>query len=537
MNKYSIILMVSGALLAGACGKGDEGRTDKPSAAGLPIQVEPVITRATETDFENGDAIGLTVSRESGVYATNEKLVFDGTSFSGSLVWYAEGSDAASLSAYSPWQEGGVPTSFTVQADQSAGTSSSDFLAASKTGVLPSSSAVAMVFTHRLTRLVLKVQNNSGKTITGITVGGARLAATLSEDFTATVDPSAVVTPVKARNAAEKTWYAILPPQTVALNVKVESELSLPVQYLAEAQLQAGKQYSVGIVVNPDGLKVTLSGAIDNWEDGGELEPGGNPPSADFVEHLDQNYFTYYGTDYKVAKMKDGKWWMAQNLAYLPEGMTASTDLTAVTAGIFAPIRINADQSAAEFANNAATIAANGYLYQAEVALGLKMGDLVSEAQAKGLEGAQGLCPTGWHVPTLADIQNLVGKVAGLSTVTTAPYYSGSECYIAALNEDGFQMDAFGAISIIDVTKTSGTFMGYMSAYKEHLSSGMFCGSSFASISYQSGTDPSSGIKNVQFYGLMPMTNKGSATDYTCNGTKVSYRIAAPLRCVRNKAE
>ena len=261
MNRFAIILMLSGALLAGACGKGDEGRTDKPSAAGLPIQVEPVITRATETDFENGDAIGLTVSRESGVYATNEKLVFDGTSFSGSLVWYAEGADAASLSAYSPWQEGGVPTSFTVQADQSAGTSSSDFLAASKTGVLPSSSAVAMVFTHRLTRLVLKVQNNSGKTISGITVGGARLAATLSEDFTATVDPSAAVTPVKARNAAEKTWYAILPPQTAALSVKVESELSLPVQYLAEAQLQAGKQYSVGIVVNPDGLKVTLS----NW--------------------------------------------------------------------------------------------------------------------------------------------------------------------------------------------------------------------------------------------------------------------------------
>ena len=264
--------MLSGALLCGACGKGDADRTDRPSAAGLPIRVEPVITRATETDFENGDAIGLTVSRESGVYATNEKLVFDGTSFGGSLVWYAEGADVASLSAYSPWQESGVPTSFTVQADQTAGTSSSDFLAASKTGVIPSANAVAMVFQHRLTRLVIKVQNNTGKTITGITVGGARLAAKLSEDFTATVDPSAAVTPVKARNAAEKTWHAILPPQTVSLSVKVESELSFPEQYLAEAQLQGGKQYSVGIVVNPDGLKVTLSGAIDNWEDGGELE-------------------------------------------------------------------------------------------------------------------------------------------------------------------------------------------------------------------------------------------------------------------------
>ena len=525
--------MFSGALLALACQKGDMNRTDKPSAAGLPIQVEPVITRATETDFENGDAIGLTVSRESGTYATNEKLVFDGTRFSGSLVWYAEGTDAASLSAYSPWQESGVPTSFTVQADQSAGTSSSDFLAASKTGVIPSANAVAMVFQHRLTRLVIKVQNNTGKTITGITVGGARLAAKLSEDFTATVDPSAAVTPVKARNAAEKTWHAILPPQTVSLSVKVESELSLPVQYLAEAQLQGGKQYSVGIVVNPDGLQVTLSGAIDNWEDGGELEPGGNPPASDFEEHLDQNKFIYHGTTYKVVKMKDGKWWMAQNLAYLPEGKTASADLSAVTAGIFAPIRVKADKTGAEFANDATTIATNGYLYQAEAAFGLEVGALTSIAAAEALEGAQGLCPTGWHIPTLADIQGLVGKVAGETTVTTAPYYKGSECYIAGLNEDGFQMDAFGAISIIDNTKTVGTFMGFMSSYPDRLCSGMFCGSTC------SGGTPNDtgGVKNLQFYGFMPMTNKASSSQYTCNGTKVSYRIAAPLRCVRNKAE
>ena len=525
--------MFSGALLALACQKGDMNRTDKPSAAGLPIQVEPVITRATETDFENGDAIGLTVSRESGTYATNEKLVFDGTRFSGSLVWYAEGTDAASLSAYSPWQESGVPTSFTVQADQSAGTSSSDFLAASKTGVIPSANAVAMVFKHRLTRLVIKVQNNTGKAIDGITVGGARLAANLSEDFTATVDPSAAVTPVKARNAAEKTWHAILPPQTVSLSVKVESELSLPVQYLAEAQLQGGKQYSVGIVVNPDGLQVTLSGAIDNWEDGGELEPGGNPPASDFEEHLDQNKFIYHGTTYKVVKMKDGKWWMAQNLAYLPEGKTASADLSAVTAGIFAPIRVKADKTGAEFANDATTIATNGYLYQAEAAFGLEVGALTSIAAAEALEGAQGLCPTGWHIPTLADIQGLVGKVAGETTVTTAPYYKGSECYIAGLNEDGFQMDAFGAISIIDNTKTVGTFMGFMSSYPDRLCSGMFCGSTC------SGGTPNDtgGVKNLQFYGFMPMTNKASSSQYTCNGTKVSYRIAAPLRCVRNKAE
>ena len=256
--------------------------------------------------------------------------------------------------------------------------------------------------------------------------------------------------------------------------------------------------------------------------------------SSNFTEKLEEGYFTYYGVDYNVVKMKDGKWWMAQNLAYLPEGYTPATDLTAVTAGVFAPLQVNADQTAAEFTTDPAVVATNGYLYQAEVALGLKVGDLKSVAEAEALEGAQGICPQGWHVPTLADIMGLVGKCSGETTQADAPYYSGADGLIKLLNEDGFNMDAFGAISIQDNTKTNGTFMGFMASYKDHLSSGMFCGSTYAGVTYNTSGDETSGVKNLQVYGLMPMTNKSSADQYTCNGTKVSYRIAGPVRCVRN---
>jgi hypothetical protein len=94
-------------------------------------------------------------------------------------------------------------------------------------------------------------------------------------------------------------------------------------------------------------------------------------------------------------------------------------------------------------------------------------------------------------------------------------------------------MEAYGAITIQDNTKTTGTFMGRMANY-DHLASGMFCGSSYGGVTYNTSGDETSGIKNLQFYGLMPMTNKASEDQFTCNGTKVSYRIAAPLRCVRN---
>lgn len=263
-----------------------------------------------------------------------------------------------------------------------------------------------------------------------------------------------------------------------------------------------------------------------------------DPEPAILEEHLTEGYIVYHMDQYSVAKMKDGKWWMTQNMRYIPEGFTPSEDLTAVTAGIFYPLMINADNTAAQFINDPAAIRANGYLYQAEVVLGLKVGDLTSVEAAEALNGAQGICPEGWHVPTSDDIINLVGKaVSPLATNDKAPYYDGKNGSISLLNADRFNMDAFGAVSIIDNTKDAGTFMGWAKNYPEKLSSGMFCGSTYAGVTYNTKDDASSGIKNLQFYGFMPMTNKATEAEYTCNGSKVSYRIAAPLRCVRNSAE
>ena len=78
------------------------------------------------------------------------------------------------------------------------------------------------------------------------------------------------------------------------------------------------------------------------------------------------------------------------------------------------------------------------------------------------------------------------------------------------------------------------TSLRLVSSYKDHLSSGMFCGSTYAGVTYNTSGEEASGVKNLQFYGFMPMTNKATEAEYTCNGTKVSYRIAAPVRCVRN---
>ena len=528
--KHAVYFAGLALLALTACNKTPKTEPQPVDFSQYAVRVEPVITRATETNFENGDQIGLSIVRATGDFATNAQLTYDGTAFSGDLNWYDEGSEASTLKAYYPYNgTEGLPTRFSVQADQSKGTAASDFISSVKENVLPSANAVSMVFKHQLSRLVVTIKNNTGAAIEAVQFKEIIPVALIGSDLTAKVDENAKWQTITAFGKDE-TYYAIVPGQTVAPVVVVTAggkELS---QQLAEATLEPGKQYSVSVIVNKEEIKVVLAGEIENWTDGGEITGG----DTDFEEKLEEGYFTYFGTKYNVVKMKDGKWWMAQNLAYLPEGYTPATELTAVTAGVFAPIQIKADQTGAEFTTDPAVIAANGYLYQAEVALGLKVGDLTTEAAAKALEGAQGICPKGWHVPTLTDIVDLVGKSVGATTVETAPYYDGANGSIVKLNEDGFNMDAFGAISIQDNTKTAGSFMGWASGFPDKLSSGMFCGSTYAGVTYNTAGDAESGVKNLQFYGFMPMTNKSSEAQYTCNGTKVSYRIAGPVRCVRN---
>lgn len=532
--KRTFFLAGLALLVVAACNKTPENEQPVDFSK-YSLRVEPVITRVTETDFESGDAIGLCVERSGNVYAANEQLTYDGSAFSGKLNWYEKGDEECTLKAYYPYKEGEtLPTRFSVQADQSKGTALSDFVSAVKEHVLPSANAVPMVFKHQMSRLILTVKNNSGSDIDNIRLEEILIVTNVGEDLTVKVDENAKWQPITPYLKDDK-YYAIVPGQTVAPIVAVtigEKKLS---QQLAEVTLEPGKQYSVSIVVNKDELKVVLAGDIENWTDGGELIGG-----PEFHEYLEDGYFTYDNTRYSVAKMKDGKWWMTQNMRYVPEGIEVSDDLTKVTAGVFYPLVLKEDLSAAEFSRDITVINARGYLYQAEVALGLKVGDLTTLAAAQALEGTQGLCPKGWHVPTTADILALVGKGAQLTTNPDAPYYNGADGSIALLNADGFNMEAYGAITIQDNTKTTGTFMGRMANY-DHLTSGMFCGSSVGvntngtpSVTYNTAGDETSGIKNIQFNGLMPMTNKASADQYTCNGTKVSYRIAAPLRCVRN---
>lgn len=151
MKRFWIMALAISALVA--CQKNVE-----PGLTPGKLQVEPIITKATEVNFEAGDKIGLTVVAENATenYAENACLTFAADVFSGDLDWYADIYTKSSLYAYYPYSEAGTPQTYCTFYDQSEGIGPADFMVASKTGVLPTTGSVAMVFKHMMTKLVIK---------------------------------------------------------------------------------------------------------------------------------------------------------------------------------------------------------------------------------------------------------------------------------------------------------------------------------------------------------------------------------------------
>ena len=123
--------------------------------------------------------------------------------------------------------------------------------------------------------------------------------------------------------------------------------------------------------------------------------------------------FVYEGEIYRNVKMKDGRCWMAENLRYVPAGMTVSDD-PADDTGIWY----------AKMENNADSVKAYGYLYNWPTVLGGE----------NATEKARGICPPGYHIPSQEEWNALL-----------EPYKrEDDKVYLEDLEADGFQCTVGG---------------------------------------------------------------------------------------------
>lgn len=518
------ITLLCAVLALAACQK----PTETDIAPGS-VRIEPVITKATEVNFEDGDKIGVSIIKvnDTEAYASNACLTFGGNLFSGNLMWYADAYSESDIYAYYPYDESGVPAEYFSPADQSDGIGKADFMAASKKGVLPTSNAVTMVFKHMMTKLVINIDNESGADINDVKITGGAAACDLDLPNLAILPYSGTLpdaeTQITAYEAeAGKVWKAIIIPETVKLQVAVSLSNGKKItQPLAEMTLKSGGQYSINARITQDNMIVSASGEIENWTDEGEIGIEGEGSTEDtpveFTEY--SGYFVYDGVEYKTVTLADGNTWMAENLRFIPRGRTVSDD-PAEDAGIWYPAA-NAEKTA-----DPALVETLGLLYDAATAFGT---EAITADNAASFEGCQGICPPGWHIPDVSEMTGLVGHCSNSEMINTegAYYDEGIKgASLAALKEAGWEW-TFASCRNKTSTSGNGTYLSttYNGIYGIM---SYVIGSTFNKAT----TNEDGSLKNVQFYYMMPT--------YNANNEKVSvaygnFLAGASIRCVKDK--
>ena len=345
-------------------------------------------------------------------------MTYDGTAFTASgLSWYNDLNEKSVLTAYYPYAEGGRPDEFTVSSDQTQGNGPSDLLAAVKTDVTPVSAPVGMIFYHVMSQLTIVVSNSSSAVVTGVSVGG--LVPTAEIDYSmpkAAAKSGVAAAEVKACEVKPgATYRVILAPQQAALTVTVTTDDGRShTKTLSSAQLESGRRYDMSVLVTNEEIQISLSGDIGDWEDGGSLDGSGGGDDGD-----DSQTLSYGGVTYRTTTVGETVW-MAENLRYVP-------DEALLTKGIWYP----------DGNEDAEYVREHGMLYSFTVALG--------GAQVVSGAPVRGICPEGWHVPYIDELQTLAAgpdcgfTLAGMWNSVSKNYVSSAKSgyLMSATTDDG----------------------------------------------------------------------------------------------------
>lgn len=294
MNKY--IYLAAAALMLAACNNEEE--TTVPDG-GVALEVNAAIsgttTRASGTQWAEGDRIGISTTSDTKTQYTNVAYRFDGASFTaeGSGIYFQD-SEEVTFKAYYPYADNatyeGVSTS--AENQTAAEQPNIDFLFAS--GATASRENPTANFTgdtafkHRMSQVTLTFINGNDieltNTLTAYTLGGLVMEGTFDTGTgvatattgAAAADLTIALSGVTTTDGKYTAAPLILFPQTagtVSLSVVVDGETYYATLTIPDGALQAGNNYTFPVTVSKTGLAVG-SATIDDWTEvtGGDIE-------------------------------------------------------------------------------------------------------------------------------------------------------------------------------------------------------------------------------------------------------------------------
>lgn len=276
-----------------ACSKVEHPVVDENADGKLVrfVSVHPSQTKVTDTNFEVKDEIGvyITASDSSlqlgGNEMNNERFIYDGQAWNPTRkVYWNEGRH--NVYAYYPYSDAVNDVedfTFTVALDQDAAASAdalggyeaSDFLWASAMDVEGSSDPVALKFSHRMSKVLVKLTKSEDydgdlplemEVYIHNTVPVASVSLSTGD---VSKDLYAAAETIKARKLGVDEFTACLVPQNIETRRPLVEVVTSGVSYLMEGKISLKQGYMHTITIelskNPDQTKIEIGGGIGGW--------------------------------------------------------------------------------------------------------------------------------------------------------------------------------------------------------------------------------------------------------------------------------
>lgn len=283
--RKTILFGLAAAMLVTACSEEDDLRQ---GIAGEGITfTSSVMSRATDTNFEARDAIGVSMYTESGFVgnATNvQYTTADGSRFTSTnpMTWGAAGSaGTVDFKGVYPYKADAVADgiySFTLATGEGASLSDNDVMYSSMPDVAVGAKNVDLTFNHKLVKVVMQVYDQNRNPLPGATVkiNNQQTSGTLNlADGTVTSTGAADATLNFASNSDVSGEYQTIVMPSAPTQGRVITITYNNVDYPCPVDMYAfdsGKKVIFSATLNPDGTvspgeTVIVSADVKAWEE------------------------------------------------------------------------------------------------------------------------------------------------------------------------------------------------------------------------------------------------------------------------------
>ncbi|MBO4634565.1 MAG: fimbrillin family protein [Bacteroidales bacterium] len=286
-------VLCAGALLA-SCAEKEESKDAPSREIRFKASVGNFEVKATDTSFEEGDAVGLFA--QNFIVMENIRLTYSG----GSLIpetpiyWNPDmgTGDSAYFYAYYPYNKslldyGSTNFNFQVPQDQrSLEAYQSANLMTAHTVAYPTDESVVLNFVHRMVKMDIQIECKlEGVEITDVYVGNVCNWGWYDIGDPNNYDWWGERVVIKAHRMAaadgSPIWSLILPPQTARPSLVMVAADGSQYNYEATQDLSfyPGNRYTARAVVDETAVSTDFMARVSDWWDAGEYEFGQKQPS------------------------------------------------------------------------------------------------------------------------------------------------------------------------------------------------------------------------------------------------------------------